>query len=63
MTTRWGDAKVKCEVCGRIFEGRVPPGGDGSALRPAPHKGPDKKLCEGRLFLAEEVRLDQVDRK
>ena len=33
--------RVKCSVCDRIVNGRVPAGGDGSALKPYRHVPPD----------------------
>lgn len=44
--------KVACPVCGRRVAAYVPFGGDGSALRPVPHKHPGKALpCVGRYEL------------
>jgi hypothetical protein len=38
--------KVICNVCGAIFAGRIPKGGDGSMLVPYFHKK-DGKICDG----------------
>lgn len=36
------DDRVKCAICGHTGPGRVPKGGDGSALHPYPHKERDR---------------------
>jgi len=59
--------RVRCSVCGFVFKGRIPKGGDGSELVPYPHKRwPDRVSdafrvpmvdCEGRLH--EGVPVDE----
>jgi hypothetical protein len=41
---------VECSVCHRIVRGRVPRGGDGSALVPYRHKHQIARDCNGHLF-------------
>lgn len=60
---------VRCSVCRRYYMGRIPRGGDGSAINPRRHFINDasgkKKLCDGvhsaGLYLVEERGDGQAD--
>lgn len=41
---------VQCSECGKIVNGKVPKGGDGSLWVPVRHKDNEKKPCLGFLY-------------
>lgn len=48
--------RVTCPECGKNVAARIPRGGDGSALQPVAHKGPDTKpdhVCPGHWRLVD----------
>lgn len=52
--TRKRMERVVCPECGKTVAARVPRGGDGTALRPVPHNGPDTEpdhVCAGHWQL------------
>lgn len=59
MSDKTQDDMVTCIICGRIVKGRVPKGGDGSALAPYPHKprvfnSKGLEYCSGARLVREE---------
>jgi len=50
---------VKCNDCGKVVNGRVPKGGDGSLYVPVWHKDNEGKPCEGRFFEGKAIRVTE----
>lgn len=52
--------RFRCVVCGKLTDGRLPKGGDGSVYYPRRHNGKDGEPCPGNLQEAEWIEVEKV---